>query len=107
MNRNYNVCPSTTFCCPCPSPCPPVCRGPTGPQGVTGPTGQSAFEAAQQGGFTGTEAEFNAALATISQTILSTTIRTNEVLTLAQYQTLLALGEIDPNTAYDIIEDVP
>ena len=40
--------------------------GPTGPAGATGPqgpAGESAYQAAQQGGFTGTEAEFNAWMA--------------------------------------------
>ena len=84
--------------------------GPAGPQGDAGPTGadgKSAFQSAQEGGYTGTEAEFYAALANISDAILSTTIRANEVLTMEQYQTLRALGEIDPNTAYDIIEEMP
>ena len=93
--------------------------GPTGPAGMqglqgmpgsagpTGPAGQSAFQAAQEGGYTGTQAEFNQALANISQAILSSTIRANEVVTMAQYQELVALGAVDPNTAYDIIEDTP
>lgn len=38
-------------------------RGPAGVQGVAGPAGQSAFDAAVEAGFTGTEATFNAALA--------------------------------------------
>lgn len=40
--------------------------GPTGPAGATGPqgpAGESAYQAAQQGGFAGTEAEFNAWMA--------------------------------------------
>lgn len=37
--------------------------GPQGPKGPQGPAGESAYQAAQQGGFTGTEAEFNAWMA--------------------------------------------
>ena len=42
--------------------------GPQGPQGATGATGadgKSAYESAQDGGYTGTEAQFNAALAAV------------------------------------------
>ena len=63
--------------------------GPRGPQGVPGQNGadgKSAFESAQEGGYTGTEAAFYAALATVSEAILSSTIRANDVVTLAQYQ---------------------
>ena len=80
----------------------PTRCGPTGPQG---PAGQSAFEAAQQGGYTGTQSAFYTSLANISNAILSTTIRANEVVTMAQYQNLISLGQIDPHTAYDIIEE--
>jgi len=117
MNRHNNCC---SPCGPCsPLLCPPVSCGPTGatgPAGPTGPTGlqgptgaagQSAFEAAQQGGYTGTEAQFYMNLANISEAILSSTIRINQVVTMEQYQILRALGELDPNTAYDIIEDTP
>ena len=38
-------------------------RGPQGPQGPAGSPGMSAYEAAQKGGYTGTEAEFYKALA--------------------------------------------
>ena len=38
--------------------------GETGPQGVAGPAGKSAYQYAQDGGYTGTEAEFQALLAT-------------------------------------------
>ena len=84
--------------------------GPTGSQGVTGQNGadgQSAFEAAQEGGFTGTEEEFNEVLANISEVILSPTIRINEVITMAEYEALKILDQLDPNTAYDIIEEAP
>ena len=81
--------------------------GPQGIQGIAGTDGQSAFEAAQQGGYTGTETEFYAALATVSEAILSATIRANEVVTLAQYQALASSGDLDPATAYDIIEETP
>lgn len=38
-------------------------QGETGPQGPTGPAGQSAYAAAQAGGYTGTQADFYADLA--------------------------------------------
>ena len=86
---------------------PTGAQGPRGPQGLPGQNGadgKSAFESAQEGGFTGTEQEFYTALASVAEAILSTTIRTNEVVTLAQYQIMRELGQIDPNTAYDIVE---
>ena len=82
-------------------------QGIQGETGAAGADGQSAFAAAQAGGYTGTEAEFNAALSNVSQAIMSVTIRANEVVTLAQYQAMAAAGELDPHTAYDIIEEVP
>ena len=109
MNIHNNCHQPDCSCCNCMGPMGPVGDpGPRGPQGVPGQNGadgKSAFEAAQEGGFTGTEAEFNFALANISNAILSTTIRANEVVTMAQYQTMRALGELDPNTAYDVIEE--
>lgn len=39
--------------------------GNTGPQGPAGADGKSAYESAQDGGFTGTESEFNTALADV------------------------------------------
>ena len=112
MNRYSNCCPPVDSCCSC--PCMPQCfagpAGPPGQQGMpgsTGPAGKSAFESAQEGGYTGTESEFYAALANVSRAILSNTIRANEVVTMAQYQALITLGRIDTSTAYDIIEDVP
>ena len=134
MNRYNNCCVPSGTGCSCCCPCSCVVQGPqgdtgaqgvtgptgatgaqgvTGPtgaigaQGVTGPTGQSAFEAAQEGGYTGSQSDFNTDLSNISETILSTTIRRNEVVTLAEYQALETLGELDPTTAYDIIEDTP
>ena len=111
MNKCNQCCPPCTPCCEC-SCMPIICpTGPTGPQGVIGPTGpqgpagQSAFEAAQQGGYTGTQSAFYTSLANISNAILSTTIRANDVVTMAQYQNLISLGQIDPHTAYDIIEE--
>lgn len=41
-------------------------QGPVGPTGATGPAGKSAFTAAQEGGYTGNEATFNAALANLT-----------------------------------------
>lgn len=40
-------------------------KGDKGDDGDTGPAGTSAYEAAQEGGYTGTEATFNAALAAV------------------------------------------
>ena len=85
--------------------------GPTGIQGIAGSMGpqgqpgQSAFEAAQQGGYPGTQEQFYTDLAEVAITVLSVTIRTNEVVTMAQYEELLSFGLVNPNTAYDIIED--
>lgn len=41
-------------------------QGPQGLQGPQGPAGKSAFTAAQEGGYTGSEAAFNAALANLT-----------------------------------------
>ena len=41
-------------------------QGPAGPTGATGPAGKSAFTAAQEGGYTGNEATFNATLANLT-----------------------------------------
>ena len=41
-------------------------QGPQGSQGPQGPAGKSAFTAAQEGGYTGSEAAFNAALANLT-----------------------------------------
>lgn len=38
-------------------------QGETGPQGPTGPAGKSAYQSAQDGGFSGSESEFNSDLA--------------------------------------------
>ena len=38
-------------------------QGETGPQGPTGPSGKSAYQSAQDGGFSGSESEFNSDLA--------------------------------------------
>ena len=112
MKRYSNCCPCCGSTCPCPRCCfgpmgPQGLEGPQGPQGIAGTDGLSAFESAQQGGYTGTETEFYAALANISEAILSATIRSNEVVTMAQYQALASSGGLDSNTAYDIIEEVP
>jgi hypothetical protein len=40
-------------------------QGPTGAQGQAGEDGQSAFAAAQEGGYTGTQAQFYADLAAV------------------------------------------
>lgn len=47
-------------------------QGPTGPQGdpgSPGAAGKSAYQAAKEGGYTGTEAAFNAALAQVASKI--------------------------------------
>ena len=44
-------------------------QGSTGPQGPSGAAGKSAYAAAQDGGYTGTEAAFNAALAQVASKI--------------------------------------
>ena len=44
-------------------------QGPTGPQGDPGAAGKSAYQAAKDGGYTGTEAAFNAALAQVASKI--------------------------------------
>ena len=77
-----------------------------GTTGATGADGESAFDAAVAGGYTGTEAQFNEGLAGINQVILSFTIRHNEVLTMANYQGLVLMSQVDPETAYDIIEEL-
>lgn len=48
-------------------------QGPAGPTGATGPAGKSAFTAAQEGGYTGNEATFNATLANLTavETVLA------------------------------------
>ena len=49
-------------------------KGDTGPQGATGADGKSAYEAAQDGGYTGTETAFNAALAQVGSKVDKSTI---------------------------------
>lgn len=44
-------------------------QGPAGPQGDPGPAGKSAYQAAKEGGYTGTEAAFNTALAQVASKI--------------------------------------
>ncbi len=44
---------------------PTGATGNTGPQGPSGADGKSAYESAQDGGYTGTEAEFNTSLSSI------------------------------------------
>lgn len=43
-------------------------QGPAGADGAPGQDGKSAYESAQDGGYTGTEAEFNAALSNVGNT---------------------------------------
>lgn len=55
-------------------------QGSTGPQGPSGAAGKSAYAAAQDGGYTGTEAAFNAALADVEnkadKSVSATTVLT-------------------------------
>lgn len=46
---------------------PAGAQGIQGPQGATGEAGKSAYQAAREGGYTGTEAEFNAVMAIIDK----------------------------------------
>jgi len=77
--------------------------GAQGENGQDGAAGKSAFEAAQSGGFAGTESQFNTALANVDSKINSDIIRTNTVVTRTEYQLLKTAGTLDPNTAYDIV----
>ena len=79
--------------------------GPTGADGADGADGKSAFASAVEAGYTGTEADFYAALLRMPQAITSTSIAKNEVVTQVQYDALRVLGKLEPETAYDIIED--
>ena len=52
--------------------------GPQGPKGDIGPTGKSAYASAQDGGFTGTEAQFNKGLSVMgSVSGIDTTVTQN------------------------------
>lgn len=51
-------------------------RGPRGPAGARGLEGKSAYEAAQEGGYEGTESEFNTALAEIANKAAKSTALT-------------------------------
>jgi|GEM_PF-732258 Collagen triple helix repeat (20 copies). len=83
----------------------PGAKGETGANGQDGADGKSAFASAVEAGYTGTEADFYAALLRVTLAITSGSISKNEVMTQAEYDELLAHGEVDPNTAYDIVED--
>jgi len=78
--------------------------GADGTDGRDGVDGKTAFEAAQTGGYTGTEPQFNADLARMSSAITSNEITTNKVVTQAQYDAFRVLGGAEHHrTAYDII----
>ena len=82
-------------------------RGPAGADGrdgIDGTDGKSAYQAAIDGGYTGTEAAFYAALVMMPLAIVSPDIQRNVVLTAAEYDALVQAGEVDPLTAYDIVE---
>ena len=49
-------------------------KGDTGPQGATGADGKSAYESAQDGGYTGTESAFNSLLAQVGNKVDKSTI---------------------------------
>ena len=103
-------------------PGPPGSPGPQGPPGVAGADGtqgapgakgetgapgqpgKSAFQSAQEAGYTGTEAEFYAALLRMPSAITSGQILANEVVTMAQYAEMLAAGTLSASTAYDVVE---
>ena len=79
-------------------------RGPAGADGRDGIDGKSAYQAAVDGGYTGTEAAFYAALVMMPLAITSPGIRRNVVLTAAEYDALVQAGTVDPFMAYDIVE---
>ena len=54
-------------------------QGIQGIQGATGPAGKSAFETAQDAGYTGTEAQFNSALANVSSFQTKESIETGTI----------------------------
>ena len=85
----------------------PGAQGETGATGAQGIPGKSAFASAVEAGYTGTEADFYAALLRMPDAITSQTITANEVVTLAQYNALKQAGTLDPNTAYDIVAVLP
>ena len=86
------------------NPSPVDVKGASGANGSDGADGKTAYESALDGGYTGTEAAFYAALAVVSQIIISTQIRENVVLTQAAYDALVLAGTVVSSTAYDIIE---
>ena len=63
--------------------------GPQGPKGDTGPSGKSAYAAAVEAGYTGTEAQFNADLAAVPYTV-----KFNAAQTLTAAQKTQALSNI-------------
>ena len=81
--------------------------GTDGTNGTNGIDGKSAYQTAIEGGYTGTEAAFYAALVMMPLAITSPDILRNVVLTAAEYDELVLVGAVDPLTAYDIVEDTP
>lgn len=72
-------------------------RGPRGPAGARGLTGKTAYEAAQEGGYEGTESEFNTALAGIGgkaarSTVLTVTLPVSGWSATDKTQTVTASG---------------
>ena len=78
--------------------------GKSGSDGKNGIDGKSAYQAAIEGGYTGTEAAFYAALVMMPLAITSHDILRNVVLTAAEYDALVLAGTVEPATAYDIVE---
>ena len=75
-----------------------------GNDGAPGTPGKSAFQAALDAGYTGTEADFYAALVRVPYAIVSHTTNSNEVKTMAEYEALKAVGGAEFSaTTYDII----
>lgn len=64
-NTGTAAAPILNFTIPRGNPGASGAQGPQGSAGVQGPAGVSAYQAAQSGGFSGTQAEFNAQLASL------------------------------------------
>ena len=80
------------------------------PESTSGPpgnNGKSAFDLAVEGGYTGTEGEFSAALARAAMAVTSESVRKIEKVTQAQYDELAAGWKGNPpqDVAYYIVTD--
>ena len=90
------------------APAPPAkdgVDGAAGKDGAPGIDGRDPYAEAVAKGYPHDESQFYTDLADIAQSIRSPQIRHNVVLTQAQYDALLTLGQIDATTAYDILEE--